>query len=188
MAVDPLSGNGIFQSLSSALQAPVVINTLLRRPERAVLALQFHQARVEQLFLRFARIGRDFYAQEQGRAEHTFWARRRAWPDAQPMHAEAHWQAVQVARRPVLRDGLVEEAEVVVTRTSHWESGICRGRTGTGGASRAGGRGVAVGTGRDGCGAAGDGAPVVSRAGVSVRALRPIAGEAAKGRSAAARC
>ncbi|WP_409287097.1 flavin-dependent monooxygenase QhpG [Pseudomonas guariconensis] len=116
MAVDPLSGNGIFQSLSSALQAPVVINTLLRRPERAVLARQFHQARVEQLFLRFARIGRDFYAQEQGRAEHTFWARRRAWPDAQPMHAEVHWQAVQVARRPVLRDGLVEEAEVVVTR------------------------------------------------------------------------
>ncbi|MEK1913980.1 MAG: FAD-dependent monooxygenase, partial [Pseudomonas chlororaphis] len=34
MAVDPLSGNGIFQSLSSALQAPAVINTLLQRPER----------------------------------------------------------------------------------------------------------------------------------------------------------
>ncbi len=50
MAVDPLSGNGIFQSLSSALQAPVVINTLLRRPERAGLARQFHQQRIEQLF------------------------------------------------------------------------------------------------------------------------------------------
>ncbi|EKT4484362.1 tryptophan 7-halogenase, partial [Pseudomonas putida] len=51
MAVDPLSGNGIFQSLSSALQAPVVINTLLCRPERAGLARQFHQQRVEQLFV-----------------------------------------------------------------------------------------------------------------------------------------
>ncbi|QHG64826.1 flavin-dependent monooxygenase QhpG [Pseudomonas putida] len=115
MAVDPLSGNGIFQSLSSALQAPVVINTLLRRPERAALAKQFHQQRIEQLFLRFARIGRDFYGQELERAGQPFWERRRAWPDAQPLHLAADWTAVQVARRPVLREGLVDEAEVVVT-------------------------------------------------------------------------
>ena len=115
MAVDPLSGNGIFQSLSSALQAPAVINTLLRRPERAALARQFHQQRVEQLFMRFARIGRDFYGQEQARAGRPFWARRRGWPDAQPLHLAADWQAVRVECRPVLRDGLVDEAEVVVT-------------------------------------------------------------------------
>ncbi|NIE74711.1 FAD-dependent oxidoreductase [Pantoea sp. Ap-967] len=115
MAVDPLSGNGIFQSLSSALQAPVVINTLLRRPGHAALAKQFHQQRIEQLFLRFARIGRDFYGQELERAGQPFWARRRAWPDAQPLHLAADWAQVQVARRPVLRDGWVDEAEVVVT-------------------------------------------------------------------------
>ncbi|MGZ0897090.1 flavin-dependent monooxygenase QhpG [Pseudomonas putida] len=115
MAVDPLSGNGIFQSLSSALQAPVVINTLLRRPERAELARQFHQQRVEQLFLRFARIGRDFYAQEQSRVGQPFWARRQGWPDAQPLHLSTDWRAVRVARQPVLRDGLVDEVEVVVT-------------------------------------------------------------------------
>ncbi|MCO7567279.1 tryptophan 7-halogenase [Pseudomonas sp. S 311-6] len=116
MAVDPLSGNGIFQSLSSALQAPAVINTLLREPRREALARRFHQERIEQLFLRFARIGRDFYAQEQARGEHAFWARRRAWPDDRPVHAEADWQAVRVERRPVLRDGWVDEAEVVVTQ------------------------------------------------------------------------
>lgn len=115
MAVDPLSGNGIFQSLSSALQAPVVINTLLRRPERAGLARQFHQQRVEQLFLRFARIGRDFYGQEQSRAGQPFWAGRQGWPDAQPLHQAADWQAARIERRPVLRDGLVDAAEVVVT-------------------------------------------------------------------------
>ncbi|QXH58766.1 flavin-dependent monooxygenase QhpG [Pseudomonas maumuensis] len=115
MAVDPLSGNGIFQSLSSALQAPVVINTLLRRPEHAALAQRFHQTRIEQLFLRFARIGRDFYAQEQLRASAAFWAARRAWPDAQPVHAQAAWGAVTLERRPVLREDFVEEAEVVVT-------------------------------------------------------------------------
>ncbi|PSS58693.1 NAD(P)/FAD-dependent oxidoreductase [Pseudomonas sp. BBP2017] len=115
MAVDPLSGNGIFQSLSSALQAPAVINTLLRCPPRAALAQRFHQQRIEQLFLRFARIGRDFYAQEQTRAAGPFWARRRQWPDAQPVHGASDWRAVRVESRPVLRDGLVDEAEVVVT-------------------------------------------------------------------------
>lgn len=89
MAVDPLSGNGIFQSLSSALQAPVVINTLLRKPERAALAQGFHQRRVEQLFLRFARIGRDFYADEQRWPQQPFWQARRQWPDTFVAHAEA---------------------------------------------------------------------------------------------------
>jgi len=115
MAVDPLSGNGIFQSLSSALQAPTVINTLLRKPDRAVLAQLFHQQRVEQLFLRFARIGRDFYIEEQRWQEQPFWFVRRQWPDAEATHAEADFSALKIVRAPVLHNGFVVEAEVVVT-------------------------------------------------------------------------
>lgn len=115
MAVDPLSGNGIFQSLSSALQAPAVINTLLQRPERAQLAQHFHQQRVEQLFLRFARTGRDFYAMEQRWAELPFWRERSAWPDAEPLHAPADFSQLRVVRAPVINDALIDEAEVVVT-------------------------------------------------------------------------
>jgi hypothetical protein len=115
MAVDPLSGNGIFQSLSSALQAPAVINTLLCKPERAALAQRFHQQRVGQLFLRFARIGRDFYADEQRWPDQPFWQARRSWPDAEVAHAEADFNALRIERAPVLRDGLVDEAEVVIT-------------------------------------------------------------------------
>lgn len=115
MAVDPLSGNGIFQSLSSALQAPVVINTLLRKPERAALAQRFHRQRVEQLFLRFARIGRDFYADEQRWLDQPFWQTRRQWPDAEAAHAVADFAALRIERMPVLRDGFVDEAEVVIT-------------------------------------------------------------------------
>ena len=65
--------------------------------------------------LRLTVLGRDFYGQELERAGQPFWERRRGWPDAQPLHLAADWAAVQVARRPVLRDGLVDEAEVVVT-------------------------------------------------------------------------
>ncbi|MNO85901.1 putative FAD-dependent oxidoreductase LodB [compost metagenome] len=115
MAVDPLSGNGIFQSLSSALQAPVVINTLLRAPERAELARRFHQQRVEQLFLRFARVGRDFYAEETQWQDRPFWQARSSWPDDQPSHAAPDFAALRIERAPVLRDGLVDEAEVVIS-------------------------------------------------------------------------
>lgn len=115
MAVDPLSGNGIFQSLSSALQAPTVINTLLRKPERAALAKRFHEQRVEQLFLRFARTGRDFYIDEGRWQQHPFWSGRRMWPDVEVAHPEADFNALEIKRAPVLCDGFVVEAEVVIT-------------------------------------------------------------------------
>ncbi|WP_028630067.1 flavin-dependent monooxygenase QhpG [Metapseudomonas resinovorans] len=115
MAVDPLSGNGIFQSLSSALQASAVINTMIQRPECAELARRFHQRRVEHLFLRFARTGRDFYALEQRWPDAAFWRDRRTWPDAEPMHAPADFSQVRVERAPVIHGDLIEEADVVVT-------------------------------------------------------------------------
>lgn len=115
MAVDPLSGNGIFQALSSALQAPAVVNTLIRHPERAALARQFHEARIEGLFYRFARIGRDFYAQEQQWPERPFWQGRSVWPDARPLHQEVRPEQVTTALRPVVDRGLITEARVVVT-------------------------------------------------------------------------
>jgi len=115
MAVDPLSGNGIFQSLSSALQAPLVVNTLLRAPERAALAKRFHQQRVEQLFLRFARVGRDFYASETQWADQPFWQVRHAWPDEQPSHVPADFASLRIELAPVLKGEFVDEAEVVVS-------------------------------------------------------------------------
>ncbi|MCV2218699.1 flavin-dependent monooxygenase QhpG [Thauera sp. Sel9] len=115
MAVDPLSGNGIFQALSSALQAPAVVATLRHDPARAALARRFHQQRIEHLFYRFARIGRDFYAQETGWTQEPFWAARRDWPDRAPLHAEVKPGMAVAARRPVVRDGRIVEEEVVVT-------------------------------------------------------------------------
>lgn len=115
MAVDPLSGNGIFQALSSALQAPAVVATLRHDPSRAALAQQFHTRRIEHLFHRFARIGRDFYAQEARWPQTPFWAARRGWPDAAPLHAAVTPDSVRVARAPVVCEGRIIEEEVVVT-------------------------------------------------------------------------
>lgn len=115
MAVDPLSGNGIFQALSSALQAPPVIATLRYEPAQAPLAQLFHAQRVRTLFYRFARTGRDFYGMEEQWPKAPFWTARGIWPDEKPLHETVSPQAVHIARRPVVQDGRIVEAEVVVS-------------------------------------------------------------------------
>lgn len=115
MAVDPLSGNGIFQALSSSLQAPAVINTLLREPEKALLAQRFHQLRITELFFRFARIGRDFYAMEEQWQEQPFWETRAQWPDKQPMHQQPDITQLRVKILPVVNQGLIEAVDVVTS-------------------------------------------------------------------------
>lgn len=113
MAVDPLSGNGIFQSLSSALAAPAVINTVIQRPEDAEMALSFYGDRIRHLFFRFARIGRDFYAQEGRWEDHVFWRERRQWPDKVPAHSDT--DRVEEAVRPVINHGFIEQKTVIVS-------------------------------------------------------------------------
>ena len=115
MAADPLSGNGIFQSLSSALQAPMVVHTLLNHPADAPHAQRFHTERVQGLFHRFARIGRDFYAQEARWADQPFWAARRAWPDALPAHGANGHASPHIEQRPVVDRDRIRLAEVLVT-------------------------------------------------------------------------
>ncbi len=115
MAADPLSGNGIFQSLSSALQAPMVVHTLLNHPADAPHARRFHTERVQGLFQRFARIGRDFYAQEARWAGEPFWAARRAWPDALPAHGAEGDAPPHIEQRPVVDRDRIRLAEVLVT-------------------------------------------------------------------------
>lgn len=115
MAADPLSGNGIFQSLSSALQAPMVIHTLLNHAADAPHARRFHHERVHGLFQRFARIGRDFYAQEQAWADEPFWAMRRDWPDALPAHGGESEVSPRIEQRPVVDRDRIRLAEVVVS-------------------------------------------------------------------------
>lgn len=115
MAVDPLASNGVFQSLTSALQAPAVIHTLLARPDRAPLALRFHQQRIEQLFTRFARTSRDVYALEQRWSTQPFWQTRSAWPDDRPAHVSADFNELNVGRAPVIEGGMIAEADVVAS-------------------------------------------------------------------------
>lgn len=115
LAVDPLSGNGLFQALSTGLMAVAVVNTLLRRPADASLAASFYEERARESFWRFARLGRDFYRQESRWPDAPFWAERRAWPDDRPAHRAPTAGEMTIVSRPVVADGFVTARDVVVT-------------------------------------------------------------------------
>jgi hypothetical protein len=115
MASDPLSGNGIFNALSTALVAPSIINTIIQSPQRAELAERFYNDRLEHTFQRFARIGRDFYALEQRWPDHHFWRKRARWPDQEPAHGALQPNIVGMEQKPVVDTNQITLREVVVT-------------------------------------------------------------------------
>jgi 2-polyprenyl-6-methoxyphenol hydroxylase-like FAD-dependent oxidoreductase len=109
IAIDPLSGHGLFWALSSALILPPVLAAL--EAGQADLARRFWAERAAATFLRQARVGRDFH--RRAGFDTPFWAARAAWPDDLPPHPEV---AAPVLRRCIVVEaGRLVEAEAVVT-------------------------------------------------------------------------
>lgn len=115
MAIDPLSGNGIYEAVSGALALTAVINTILRRPDQTALAKRFYNEKLEADFRRLARIGRDFYRTETRWHKNAYWRERQVWPDDEPAHAAPLSGAATIAHRAVSDNGFVCERPVVVT-------------------------------------------------------------------------
>lgn len=117
-AMDPLSGHGMFWAVSAALAADAVRRTLAVGPDRKGrdLARRFLVQRGQDIFLRQARIGRDFIRAETGRAALRFWRARAGFPDDAPAHDGA--AAVTTRRQVVVRDRRLAEAEVLVSPRS----------------------------------------------------------------------
>lgn len=114
VALDPLSGHGLFWALSSALAAVPMAASLLDDPaDRDGLVARFHHDRVVGTFWRQARVGRDFYRLETGLAGHPFWRARAAWPDGAPAHAPV--EEPRLERRVVVEGNRLKERPVLVT-------------------------------------------------------------------------
>ncbi|WP_346908683.1 lycopene cyclase family protein [uncultured Roseibium sp.] len=112
VAIDPLSGHGLFWAISSALAAVPSVLTLLEGGD-PVLAARFYRHRVVGTFWRQARIGRDFYRLETDLAVHPFWAARAAWPDNKPAHAVA--DDIRLERRVIVDGNRLRDREVLIT-------------------------------------------------------------------------
>lgn len=114
-ALDPLSGNGVYTAVGTALALAAVVHTLHARPQDAAVAERFYRERIVDDFQRTCRIGRDFYRVETRWPEQPFWRERRIWPDDAPAHAPAGTGAAWIEQRPVNADGLITLKDVIVT-------------------------------------------------------------------------
>ncbi|MBF8223666.1 flavin-dependent monooxygenase QhpG [Halomonas sp. 328] len=119
MAIDPLSGQGIFNALSSAHGLAPVLNSLLEGQPIAPLE-RFHQRRQDAQYWRFARAGRDFYRQAAYHAAMSgeplsYWMARCHWPDHQPLHRPEPWECVRVARGLAIVGTRLAKRELVMT-------------------------------------------------------------------------
>jgi len=115
VALDPLSGHGMFAAFGSALAASATINTILRQPGDSGLAQKFYADRATHAAMRNARIGRDFYRLETGWQDQSFWSARSVWPDDEPAHEPAGSQPPRIESMPVVANGLITQQAVVVT-------------------------------------------------------------------------
>lgn len=121
MAIDPLSGQGIFNALSSAHGLAPVLNSLFEETSIAAPLERFHQRRQDAQYWRFARAGRDFYRQaayqESIDADPApYWTVRCHWPDHQPLHLPEPWAQVRVRRGLAIIGNHLAERELVFTQ------------------------------------------------------------------------
>jgi flavin-dependent dehydrogenase len=79
-SLDPLSSSGVRSAMQSALHASIVLNTMIRRPHDAALALEFYRLSQRAAVAEHVEWTRSFYAESRWH-EHPFW-RKRARPAA----------------------------------------------------------------------------------------------------------
>lgn len=78
-AIDPLSSQGVQSAMASAVQASIVINTILRRPENAVLARRFYKDRQQETRDQHIALAQTHYARHaQTKHATPFWHKRAA--------------------------------------------------------------------------------------------------------------
>lgn len=121
VALDPLSGHGMFWAVSSALMAVPIARALLAG--QADLAREFYRNRVAETFWRQARVGRDFYRETEFRS--AFWQERAAWPDDTPAHDTG--LRPHIGTRVVVQDGHLARREVLITRDAPGGAGFIAG-------------------------------------------------------------
>jgi flavin-dependent dehydrogenase len=116
VALDPLSGQGIYQSLESARLVAAAVNSVLAGGD-AALAQRFISERHEEAFDRGVRIAAEFYGVNRSRG--GFWAETADAYDAASRStrrtaAEPRVER-RIERRPVLADGRIVERDLIVS-------------------------------------------------------------------------
>lgn len=113
-SIDPLSGNGAFQAMSMSSIAPFVINTILNKEEyEQKVAMNFYKSRVEFIFDKFAKVGKEFYCLEK-RYKSDYWKERQSWPKDKSL--KNGLKIPRIEKRAVVNNSFIYENEVVITK------------------------------------------------------------------------
>jgi flavin-dependent dehydrogenase len=112
LAIDPLSSSGVQKAVQGALAAAIVVNTLLRKPERREAALQFYNAQLSGTAARHAQWAAGYYARAAATRPGDFWRARSAPADAADTETEI---AVDVAAMSTMPVALSDRLEIRAT-------------------------------------------------------------------------
>lgn len=78
LAIDPLSSSGVQKAVQTSLAGAIVVNTLLRKPESAAVAMQFYRDSLAQASARHRAWAAGHYATVSARGGGSFWSARSA--------------------------------------------------------------------------------------------------------------
>lgn len=134
--IDPLSSQGVYKALCSAMSAAVVINTCLKKPAMEQTALQFFNDEERRAYSGYSSGGVAMFRGEQRWPDRPFWKVRHelsAWDPSARSFSEAVASAIEtgsgldmqirnasgtrIAQCPAMVGPLIEVAEYVVTPT-----------------------------------------------------------------------
>jgi hypothetical protein len=87
LAIDPLSSSGVQKAIQGALQAAIVANTLLRRRDMTVPALEFYRSSLAESSERHCHWAAGHYDKIAGQGGGPFWRDRAAMPTPAPSPA-----------------------------------------------------------------------------------------------------
>ena len=112
-SIDPLSGNGAFQAMSMSSIAPYVINTILNKSEvEQKVAIDFYKSRVQFIFDKFSKVGKEFYNLEK-RYQSDFWQKRQSWPIEKSKEKEI---LPRIEKRAIVTEQYVLAQDVIITK------------------------------------------------------------------------
>jgi flavin-dependent dehydrogenase len=95
LSIDPLSSSGVQKAIQTALSGAVVANTLVRKPESRVAAMQFYRSSLAEASARHRRWAGEYYSVAAATRTGEFW-RQRALRSA-PAEAAPSFTASNVA-------------------------------------------------------------------------------------------
>ena len=124
MALDPLSGHGIYEALASAGVTVAAINTYLRGGEWQMVR-EFVHERAQELWSRKAHAALSFYEQAAASRGAGFWsAMSQGYAALAAQTGLLHDPAMRIQSRPVLNGSCIEMRRVLVG--PQWPRGIWR--------------------------------------------------------------